>query len=239
MQGSRNFTLDQVREILQLSQALRSAADPLTRKRLLLEGICRQVRGSSASCEVGITNQTSPQATVLSVVRVGGEEASSEWLNPPDQPHQLDESNGENTAQSLSMPKRIGVRPAARVRSSHRAGGRIVSTIYFMGVGLSARIRVWCDRPRFSAPERTIVDLVHLEMSWIYEDDMLLVSRNEIPLSPRQRQTLDHLLAGDSEKQIAAKLQISHNTVHHYVKALHRHFNVSSRSELLAKWVKR
>lgn len=54
-------------------------------------------------------------------------------------------------------------------------------------------------------------------------------------LSRRLRQTLEALLTGDSEKQVAAKLGLSRHTVHIYVKALYRHFAVSSRGELLAK----
>lgn len=57
-------------------------------------------------------------------------------------------------------------------------------------------------------------------------------------LSPRLRETLKHLLAGDSEKQIAAKLGLSKHTVHVYVKGLYKHFNVYSRGELLAKCLK-
>lgn len=60
----------------------------------------------------------------------------------------------------------------------------------------------------------------------------------ELHLSPRLRQTLARLLAGDSEKQVARHLQLSKNTVHVYVKALYRHFDVNSRGELLAKFVK-
>ena len=56
-------------------------------------------------------------------------------------------------------------------------------------------------------------------------------------LSPRLRQTLTRLLAGDSEKQVARHLDLSKNTVHVYVKALYRHYNVNSRGELLAKFV--
>lgn len=56
-------------------------------------------------------------------------------------------------------------------------------------------------------------------------------------LSPRMKQTLDRLLAGDSEKQIARHLGLSRHTVHVYVKALYRGFGVSSRGELLAKFV--
>jgi DNA-binding CsgD family transcriptional regulator len=57
-------------------------------------------------------------------------------------------------------------------------------------------------------------------------------------LSPRLRQTLDRLLAGDSEKQIAGRLKLSPNTVHVYVKALYRRFDVCSRGELLSRFVR-
>ena len=56
-------------------------------------------------------------------------------------------------------------------------------------------------------------------------------------LSPRMRQTLNCLLAGDSEKQAAAKLGVSQHTVHVYVKHLYRKFDFNSRGELLSKWV--
>jgi len=58
-----------------------------------------------------------------------------------------------------------------------------------------------------------------------------------LKLSPRMRQTLERLLAGDSEKQIAGKLGVSPHTVHVYVKELYRGFEVSSRGELLARFV--
>lgn len=58
-------------------------------------------------------------------------------------------------------------------------------------------------------------------------------------LSPREQMTLDALVAGDSEKQIAARLGISINTVHDYVKSLHRQFEVHSRGELLSYLVRR
>lgn len=45
------------------------------------------------------------------------------------------------------------------------------------------------------------------------------------------------LLAGDSEKQIAFHLKLSPNTIHTYVKSLYRQFKVSSRGELLARFV--
>ena len=57
-------------------------------------------------------------------------------------------------------------------------------------------------------------------------------------LTPRMRQTLERLLAGDSEKQIASHLGVSRHTVHVYVKGLYRHYDVCSRGELLARFVR-
>src|SRR5438445_163542 len=56
-------------------------------------------------------------------------------------------------------------------------------------------------------------------------------------LSPRLSQTLQRLLSGESEKQIAAQLGLSRHTVHVYVKTLYRRFDVTSRPELLARWI--
>lgn len=57
-------------------------------------------------------------------------------------------------------------------------------------------------------------------------------------LSPRHVQTLERLLEGDSEKQIAGRLGVSPHTIHVYVKALYRHFEVCSRGELLARFIR-
>jgi DNA-binding CsgD family transcriptional regulator len=64
-------------------------------------------------------------------------------------------------------------------------------------------------------------------------------SPDDLGLSPRLRDILDRLLQGDSEKQIAGRLGISPHTVHTHVKKLHKTLNVSSRGELLAKFVTR
>ncbi len=54
-------------------------------------------------------------------------------------------------------------------------------------------------------------------------------------LSPRKRDTLQLLLAGDSEKEVAIKLGLSQHTVHIHVKNLYKHLGVCSRAELMAK----
>jgi len=58
------------------------------------------------------------------------------------------------------------------------------------------------------------------------------------PLSPRHRSTLERLLAGMSEKQIATDVGISRHTVHTYVKEIYVRYAVNSRSELMALWIR-
>src|SRR6266849_1689365 len=58
-------------------------------------------------------------------------------------------------------------------------------------------------------------------------------------LPPRVRQTLSCLLEGDGEKQAAARMGLSRETVHQYVKALYCHYRVASRAELLARVLRR
>ena len=53
-------------------------------------------------------------------------------------------------------------------------------------------------------------------------------------LPPRLRRTLERLLAGESDKEIAQKLGISRHTVHEYAGDLYRRFGVSGRGELMA-----
>ena len=59
------------------------------------------------------------------------------------------------------------------------------------------------------------------------------------PLSPRVRHTLNHLLDGQSEKEVAKLMGLSRHTVHVYVKHLYRHFGVRTRAELQSWFYKR
>jgi DNA-binding NarL/FixJ family response regulator len=58
-------------------------------------------------------------------------------------------------------------------------------------------------------------------------------------LTPREREILLLLLAGESEKQIAAQLSRSINTVHTFVRQIYRQYEVSSRGELMSLFVDR
>jgi DNA-binding CsgD family transcriptional regulator len=95
--------------------------------------------------------------------------------------------------------------------------------------------------PDFTTRQERLLGLVHAEVGRLIGP--VLVSANDpfspTRLPPRVRQTLTCLLEGDSEKQAAARMGLSSETVHQYVKALHRHYRVASRAELLARVIRR
>jgi DNA-binding CsgD family transcriptional regulator len=95
------------------------------------------------------------------------------------------------------------------------------------------------DRP-FSARERRLLHVFHHEIGPLV-GKRLARGGNGIarPLSPRLRQTLEGLLDGNGEKQVARQLGLSVTTVHQYVMELYRRYGVCSRAELMARWVRR
>jgi DNA-binding CsgD family transcriptional regulator len=90
--------------------------------------------------------------------------------------------------------------------------------------------------PHFSAGEHRMLRMFHVELGRLWKRDALKDASNpQQDLPPRLSQTLNELLSGKSEKEIANRLELSRHTIHNYVKALHQRFEVSSRGELLAK----
>ena len=57
--------------------------------------------------------------------------------------------------------------------------------------------------------------------------------------SKRMIETLQLLLSGDSEKEVANKLGLSQHTVHIHVKKIYKRLDVSSRAELMAKCLRK
>ena len=92
----------------------------------------------------------------------------------------------------------------------------------------------------FSPRERRLFNFLHAELGGLIGGPLVSATDPRVAqLSPRLRDTLACLLEGDSEKQAAARLGLSHTTVHQYVTALYRHFAVRSRAQLLAHVNKR
>lgn len=87
----------------------------------------------------------------------------------------------------------------------------------------------------FSDREQSLLHFFHIELGRLIGRS--LVSATEPTpdqLSRRLRQTLACLLQGNTEKQVAARLGLSHATTHQYVTAHYRRFGVQSRAQLLA-----
>jgi DNA-binding CsgD family transcriptional regulator len=68
---------------------------------------------------------------------------------------------------------------------------------------------------------------------------LLSIQPNVSKLSHRLRSVLDMLLLGLSEKEITLRLSLSRGTVHDYIKKIYRHFNVTSRPELMSYFLRR
>jgi DNA-binding CsgD family transcriptional regulator len=89
--------------------------------------------------------------------------------------------------------------------------------------------------PPFSAEDRELLAIVHDQLAWVLSEPRS--PTEEVHLSPRQRETLEQLLAGHSIKEIAASLGLSFHTVAEYVRGVYRAYGVRSRGELLARFV--
>jgi DNA-binding CsgD family transcriptional regulator len=110
----------------------------------------------------------------------------------------------------------------------------VSSAGHYSGIGIH---RV-TGKPDFTERDRRILHLITSEIDWLHRAGVPeSPAPSAAPLTQRQRQVLFFLLAGDSVKQVAAKLELSTHTVNDYVKIIHKHYNVSSRGELLAKFM--
>lgn len=92
----------------------------------------------------------------------------------------------------------------------------------------------------FTSRQRRMLALLHAELGALIGGALASAQEPELQgLTRRQRDTLDALLTGDSEKQIAARLGISVATAHEYVVSVYRHYAVNSRPELMARFIGR
>jgi DNA-binding CsgD family transcriptional regulator len=96
------------------------------------------------------------------------------------------------------------------------------------------------ERRDFTARQKAIVQEVHEKIAPLIGGPLAgFHEPAPADLPPRVRQTLRCLLEGDSDKQIATRLDVSRLTVNQYTKMIFAHFGVSSRAELLARWIRR
>jgi DNA-binding CsgD family transcriptional regulator len=100
------------------------------------------------------------------------------------------------------------------------------------------------DRPhgveKFGPREVALLKLLHDEIAPLV--GVRLTTEEHLcrdGLSKRLRETLELLLEGMSEKEVARELELSVKTVHEYVGMIYKHFQVSSRAELMAYFIRR
>ncbi|QGJ69929.1 HTH luxR-type domain-containing protein [Planctomycetales bacterium 10988] len=95
-------------------------------------------------------------------------------------------------------------------------------------------------KQKYGAFELNLIQLIQEETAPLIGGALASVEEPKpSDLPPRVRQVLQCILEGDGDKQIAARLEISPHTVKQYVKTLFRFFQVNSRNELMARWIKR
>ena len=225
--------------MLRLAHALHEVPPgPVARKRRLLEGFCRLFRADAGVCVLSEADATplpgASDGASVSVVRYGMTEEDA---------HTVAARYRAAASASARRPRR-GRLLDTQLRASRKSADchYLESVLDVPDMKVQACVTLMRRRRRsgaFTRRDGVLLRLLHAETAWVYRPDLPLLLPDGTPLPPRQRQTLQLLLAGNSEKEIASQMCLSHNTVHHYVKALHRHFGVSSRSELLARWVRK
>jgi hypothetical protein len=116
-----------------------------------------------------------------------------------------------------------------RITSALRMPGASPSTVQILVLHRSAA------DGKYSRRAQRLVHLFHHELGTLLGRQLAMPDANgaarELPF--RMQQVLACLLEGDSEKQIATRLNLSHHTVNRHVQRLYREFDVHSRGELM------
>jgi DNA-binding CsgD family transcriptional regulator len=68
--------------------------------------------------------------------------------------------------------------------------------------------------------------------------EWLQTDSGKVPLTAAERRVFDLILSGLAEKEVAHRLEISPNTVHCHVRKIYDAFGVSSRPELMARFIR-
>jgi DNA-binding CsgD family transcriptional regulator len=253
---SRHLRLRELREAFRLVGECRDVGDdPEAWRRHAFRELVRLIGGRAAAG--GEIRWRRPAPSIIVV------QSLDEGLPPADRAVFLDymQVHGPMHDPITSSLKRLRGRLVTRTRRQLVADSEWYGADFFhryhRGAGLDHCINSLCEPAAdgtidvigvhravgdrdFSPRERRLLHLVHDELGRLIGPVLEWAGASAVArLSPRLRQTLDALREGDSEKQVAARLGISQPTAHEYVHRLYRHFGVSSRAELLARFIRR
>jgi DNA-binding CsgD family transcriptional regulator len=241
MAQPRKIRLSDVRNVFRLLGEVREiGADPKVWRPHMVKGLSKLF-----SCEIVISSEVHARTTKvpgkLRVIDIGWgcDSEGNLW----DIQSQRDDENleswriaaGQAPAETDAGENDVPVRPLKPVY-----GGKSFVLSQYRLPHINAVDQLGLHRAfgaaPFSSAEHRLIRLFHVELGRFWKKEALRDAGNpHRDLPPRLSQTLTELLAGHSEKEIAAKLELSRHTIHNYVKALHQRFEVSSRGELLAK----
>jgi DNA-binding CsgD family transcriptional regulator len=218
-------------------------------ERHLLDGLCRFV-GADVAAVIRFPPSAGMPARADEMVVTGVDEATGlaiEEFYVRDAGHLLDPVCAVLMRRSTGSPIELRERVvtdrdwyASHYVTEHRRRWNLDHQIYGLwreddgrqcGFGVT---RSW-GAPQFTDEDRDLLRLFQVGCRPLFERPRPRMTAPEPTLSPRQRQTLDRLLGSESAKQIADALQISTNTLNHYVKAVYRAFGVTSRAELMTR----
>jgi DNA-binding CsgD family transcriptional regulator len=259
MSKSQRLRLDEVRASMRLVGECRDLGyDPEAWRRRALEGLSRMDGALFANGGEIHWPRSEGSMTVIHSVEIGSSKASAP---DPDLTEGEGDAETEPTCEAIKairgdpgqlltrvrrqlIPDREWYRTAHYLKY-HRPAGidhHVVSFWEMTGdrVDVIGLHRYTGDRD-FTERELNQLQLFHAELArligpvLVSPDDRFSPTR----LPPRVRETLQCLQEGDSEKQAAARMGLSVPTVHQYVTALYRHYQVSSRAELLARVLRR
>lgn len=108
------------------------------------------------------------------------------------------------------------------------------------GAFVGAAVQRMRGERRFTQRDHAVLEFILMLLTPRLGSRLTLRSQDgRHTLSPRLRETLDALLDGANEKEVAIRLGISRSTAHDHVLALYRRFGVRSRAQLLAYFARR
>jgi DNA-binding CsgD family transcriptional regulator len=241
------LTWSDARAIFELLGELRDLGrDPLAWRTWMLGALAERVGAKVAIAAEAPVASVTDSATYLAMKDIGfsASERAAWWGTcdlPPDENDPAEEryrrvGHGSFTARRQDfVDDRTWYRSAYACEVARRANfdHTLIShqaARRFGSVHVVLLYRAWGEPP-FGAREVAFVDRFHRELGRLWRD----ADPGADHLPRRLRETLAALEAGDSEKQVAARLGVAPSTVHDYVKAIYRHYRVHSRGELLAR----